>query len=80
MERWGKKRPMMRIDFDAFIKDAAKELRPARSASERQAVATKAAPPPFRPHPRVDLERQSNSWPRRSIFTHQATQQARNRK
>jgi len=27
VERWGQKRPMMRIDFDHFIADAAKELR-----------------------------------------------------
>ncbi len=27
VERWGAKRPMMRIDFDHFIADAAKELR-----------------------------------------------------
>jgi hypothetical protein len=27
VERWGSKRPMMRIDFDAFIADSANELK-----------------------------------------------------
>ncbi len=35
VDRWGKKRPMMRIDFDHFIGDAAKELRNGASRVRR---------------------------------------------
>ncbi|MFN8125949.1 MAG: NAD(P)-binding domain-containing protein [Candidatus Nanopelagicales bacterium] len=35
VERWGQKRPMMRIDFDAFISDSARELRFGRYRMER---------------------------------------------
>ncbi|MCB0900342.1 MAG: monooxygenase, partial [Actinobacteria bacterium] len=35
VDRWGQKRPMMRIDFDHFIGDAAKELRNGASRVRR---------------------------------------------
>ncbi len=45
VERWGDKRPMMRIDFDAFIADSAREL-------ERGAARVRIGRPTFSPAPR----------------------------
>ena len=49
VDRWGQKRPMMRIDFDHFIGDAAKELRNGASRVRRVCPRSARAPAPASP-------------------------------